>query len=174
MLLLIYLIAVCHTDRMWAVFDWHLQLAADSLPACIAFGSISLLRHHLNFLYVVFLRIFLHPHKLLLYGVDVMIMSKWLQWRKRSFFRKHRKKFSFPQLGKTPFFYFLIHKLFLYSASLWFSCSLLCFTCNSDLVVYFVYMIEGFHIVCLGEWHLACWTLVYVFIVSVGTINGFV
>ncbi|KAI2650014.1 Utrophin [Labeo rohita] len=26
-------------------------------------------------------------------------MSKWLPWRKRSFFRKHRKKFSFPELG---------------------------------------------------------------------------
>ncbi|XP_026097283.1 dystrophin isoform X2 [Carassius auratus] len=27
-------------------------------------------------------------------------MSKWLQWRKRSFFRKHRKKFSFPELDE--------------------------------------------------------------------------
>uniref|UniRef100_A0A9J8AP75 Dystrophin-like n=1 Tax=Cyprinus carpio carpio TaxID=630221 RepID=A0A9J8AP75_CYPCA len=29
-----------------------------------------------------------------------MNMSKWLQWRKRSFFRKHRKKFSFPELDE--------------------------------------------------------------------------
>ncbi|XP_050952994.1 dystrophin isoform X3 [Labeo rohita] len=27
-------------------------------------------------------------------------MSKWLPWRKRSFFRKHRKKFSFPELDE--------------------------------------------------------------------------
>ncbi|XP_051736087.1 utrophin isoform X2 [Ctenopharyngodon idella] len=29
-----------------------------------------------------------------------MNMSKWLPWRKRSFFRKHRKKFSFPLLDE--------------------------------------------------------------------------
>lgn len=39
-----------------------------------------------------------------------MNMSKWLSWRKRSFFRKQRKKFSFPELGKSALFYFLIHK----------------------------------------------------------------
>lgn len=83
------------------------------LPACIAF-SITFPRHHLKFLYVVFLCISPHHLILLLYGAHVMNMSKWLPWRKRSFFRKHRKKFSFPLLGKRALFYFLIHKTFLH------------------------------------------------------------
>ncbi len=80
------------------------------LPACIACSSITLLGHHLKFLYIVFHCISPHPLILLLYGANVMNMSKWLSWRKRSFFRKQRKKFSFPELGKSALFYFLIHK----------------------------------------------------------------
>lgn len=80
------------------------------LPACIACSSITLLGHHLKFLYIVFHCISPHPLILLLYGANVMNMSKWLLWRKRSFFRKQRKKFSFPELGKSALFYFLIHK----------------------------------------------------------------
>lgn len=80
------------------------------LPACIACSSITLLGHHLKFLYIVFSCISPHPLIFLLYGANVTNMSKWLQWRKRSFFRKQRKKFSFPELGKSTLFYFLIHK----------------------------------------------------------------
>lgn len=92
------------------------------LPACIAF-SITFPRHHLKFLYVVFLCISPHPLILLLYGVDVMNMSKWLPWRKHSFFRKQRKKFSFPLLGKRALFYFLIHKTLLHFSVFCFSFS---------------------------------------------------
>lgn len=94
-------------------------------PACIAF-SITVPIHHLKFLYVVLLCISPHPLILLLYGADVMNMSKWLPWRKRSFFRKQRKKFSFPLLGKRALFYFLIHKTLLHFSGFFFCFSFIC------------------------------------------------
>lgn len=105
---------------MWAcVFDWHtLHRFERNPPQVVSVYS----QHALHSSASVFWRTwfevpvcclssaYLHPPVLFyLYGAHAVNMSKWLPWRKRSFFRKQRKKFSFPLLGKSALSYFLIH-----------------------------------------------------------------